>query len=311
MVLLAGCTSEDTVTPGENGESGDPQDSGSGEPGDSAVSGQAPAEWAVGHYWSYRLSFGGEFTLVVREDLGSDWYLGTTEAGTAWIDEREGISFLREVRKADLAGSQNTDRVQYYDFPLEDGKTWNTKWDGVDRRIVTVQDGETFRFNGYEGDDLVVEYDYDPAVGWFTYVIWYDAESGQETFSFELSDHQTGWTGQVVHWDAQVFAKDSIQGGLLGGSFDADGHEELWLRLYFHCEGEETLPFSSLTLFPAVPGQPIALGFDACMDEEVTLEIPDPEGTWVWQATTTTALDESGVLEFEIWGRTLVTTSVG
>lgn len=317
-LLLAGCTSDgDDLEPTEGTTDGGGASGGNETDGQAVATGQQPAPWDVGHYWSYQTSFGTDFTLVVSEDKGDDWYLDTPEEDTAWFNVRDPISYLGDVRKSDLAGSQGSNRVQYFDFPLEEGKEWTTSWDGVERRIVTVEANETFRFEAYQDGELAVEYDYDPEVGWFTEVVFYEGEDGQESFSFTLNDHQTGWTGDVVRWDAESYVNLDERFSLAGGSSASftvdDDVEELWIRYWFHCEeGHTGLAFIQGTIAPVAPMEALALLIDGCMDEEALPEFENPAaGDWEFAAFVQSMdPDHFVMVELEVWGRALETHTV-
>lgn len=318
VTLLAGCTdgAEIDAEPGEGG----PENGGSGEAGpeDAVLTGEEPAEWDIGHYWVYKTSFGDDFPLVVTEDQGTDWFLDTPDMDTAWFNERDPISYLGSVRKADLAGSQGNERVRYFDFPLEEDKEWTTSWDGVERRVVTVEANETFFFEAYEEDMVVVAYDYGPEVGWFTEVTFFDNETGEEDFSMELTAHETDWQGEVFRWDAEKHLDLTVSTIIMSGASSSfsvqEGVEELWTRVLYWCESDdpELSMFQFLmTPMPVSPGQEFHLA-EECMEAEEIQVTEDPVASeWqVWSYIETLEVEEPVVFEVEIWSRSLVVLDV-
>ncbi len=315
-LLFAGCADDgDDVDP-ESGRSADGDNAIEGNETQEAIAtGQEPASWEVGYYWSYRTSFGEDFTLVVSEDRGDDWFLDTPDEDTAWADVREPISYLGEVRKDDLAGSQGAERVQYFDFPLEEGNEWTTQWDGVERRVVTVEADESFRFEAYEEDRLAIAYDYDPEVGWFTKVTFYEGEDEEESVSFEINDHQTAWTGEVIRWDAQNHVDWEIQGQVFEMMDLEEGHQELWTRIWARCDVQSAV--FTLQLVPVDnPNQDMITSAGGCMDEEEIVVFTDPEpGLWMVTASgiaidPNNSDESAGHFAVEIWSRNLETLTV-
>jgi hypothetical protein len=166
--------------------------------------GLAVPTWAVGDYWVYETTF-GVWTLVVTEDSGADWIVDTTEADLSFFSAAFGeISYLGAVRKADLAGSQGSDRVQFMSFPLTDGKTWRTMWDQEEHTMVAARlDDARYEITGSIGDDVRKRVVYNNATEWFESIVFFDA-TGTEFGRMSLTTHGSGFTGEVVRVTPQL-----------------------------------------------------------------------------------------------------------
>lgn len=313
-VAFAGCTAGDELAPDDDLPAG----GGASETAelDPVLTGAAPAAWEVGHHWTYELSFGGTFSMIVTEDNGGSWEMGTADTNAAWIHHREEISYLGKIGKDDLTGSQDSAQVRYFDFPLTEDKTWTTKWDDVDRKITIVSAGETFEFEAYEEDDLAVSYTYDPLVGWFTETTFYTG--GEVAFSFTLSDHGTNFTGEVVHWEARAYINDHSSGKLRSfGDYPEldEGTEELWIWFRFDCV--DAVAQFQLVVGPATDPATghHATGDCVAIEQEHVISDPAP-GQWVmyWVSSGVypddPASDDLGY-GFEVWGRSLVRQTIG
>lgn len=113
LALLAGCLgAEDPADTEADGDT-DPTNATSGI--------QAPT-WSLGDYWTWSSDEQGEVSYVVTGEEESDWIVDTTNEGVAFFHARFPVSTLGEIRKEDLAGSQPATRVQFFDWPLEEGK---------------------------------------------------------------------------------------------------------------------------------------------------------------------------------------------
>ena len=79
--------------------------------------------------------------------------MDTAAPDRAFQDAREDVSRLGPQRKSDLAGSQGDDRVQFFQWPLVDGKSWSTRWD---HQPVTITATFGNNFQQYFSSPLVV-----------------------------------------------------------------------------------------------------------------------------------------------------------
>lgn len=162
--------------------------------------------WAVGDAWDVESYFGESpaqaATLVVTA-AGADAYtVSTTSEETASFDAAFDISYLGRIRASDLAGAQKDQPVQFFSFPLEDGKSWTATWDGRSIAITATfapdlptpigpQPG--FRIVGVdeEGADYV-RYDYVPALRWWSHLQF------TEGYGFTVKAARANWTGEYA-----------------------------------------------------------------------------------------------------------------
>jgi hypothetical protein len=303
-ILFAGCTKPDGLPLPESGDGG-PADSDA----DPVLAGLQPPTWSTGHYWRYTSSLGIDFDFVVTQATGDDYILDTTIADNAWYHYLNEVSYIGAIRKSDLAGSQGTDRVRYFDFPLEKGKSWKTDWDGVERTITITAAGKTFDFEAREGERLAVSYTYDPAKGWFTKSTFHGDE-GDETVT--LAEHRTGWTGEVHRWTAEGPLMVSTSGavGSAAGSLPvAEGTTDILARVQWSCEGIEGRYVLTLGLIPPTSTEDGIILVAQCevLDEHLHFEEPTPGD---WQADVRFLAPEGGETTLHVWARTLHTLSV-
>lgn len=306
---LAGCVGDEPLeTPaGPNGDGG-PTDAQNETSEDAVLAGIAAPTWAPGHYWRYDTSFDTELTLVVSGEAGEEWLVDTTSPETAWFHARSEISYLGAIRKSDLAGSQGDDRVQHLAFPLEEGKTWSTRWDGVEREVRVAETGRTFRLEAHEGDRLAVEYIYDPTVGWFREVVFHDADGLQ--FSMTLQEHRTGWSGEIVRWESESILQWESSGPAQSVSATfvvPDGVTDIWIELHWACQDQAAGFVLGLT--PYNPPD-VASGYGLigdCGDLDETILIEEPLAAEWLLGIQVASVPEEAQLQVDAWQRTLVT----
>lgn len=193
-VLLAGCASDDT------GSSAGTNSSAEGNPElpDGAV--DVPT-WVKGQSWTYESPGIGPVNLVVLDDSGSDYLIGTDSARLAAFDARFDVSYVGPVAKADLAGQQGSDRVHYFDFPLFHGKEWSVQWDGVQLNAVAHdRDNGQFHLEYYNGDVIINQGVYDANVGWWKWLAFGD-EQGNENFRMDLKGSSRSFNGDAFLLD--------------------------------------------------------------------------------------------------------------
>jgi hypothetical protein len=218
-IAFAGCT-----------DSPDEETDGSG---DGAMAGEAQTfqielpEWGLGDYWVYDNSFIDDYALVVSEDNGATWTLDTDQPDLAFFHDAMGaISYLGDIRKSDLAGSQEDGPVKWLDFPLQDGKTWKATWDGSDFDMVShVSEDGIAHIVASIGDLEVSQLVYDSSIGWFESIIFGDSETGKEYGRMDLKESGSNFDGELVRIDAVLADSNSYAGAEPGGStvFDASG----------------------------------------------------------------------------------------
>lgn len=155
----------------------------------------APA-WSAGDAWEARgVPAGGPaepFRLVVASAGGSGYVTAADSETIALYDALFDVSYVGDVGK-DLSGSQQGSPVRFYDWPLEDGKTWTTTWDGFDVALVATRQvsGGGFDVVGTVDGAPYVSYDYDPELRWFSHLDF-------EGYSVFLDKRVENFTGQFV-----------------------------------------------------------------------------------------------------------------
>ena len=213
-------------------------------------------QWAVGDAWTYSFD-GAETTYVVTSETATDWIMETDSAERAFADAREDISRLGPQRKADLAGSQGEDRVEFFRWPLEDGASWSTRWDGqpvtIHALVGVMGDAQLTATD--EAGNVVYRYAYDAESRWFNRLDRF-APDGTQVVSLQLTKATRGWTGTVVHWTLVTVIEDAGPEGspppLAGGPFEvAAGTTDLWAEYHFTCTGAGGFSF---VVEPANPG---------------------------------------------------------
>jgi hypothetical protein len=309
-ILVAGCLggADPLETPGT--APGDDEVPGPGTPehDDAVKAGRVAPAWAPGHYWSYETTMGTGFGLAVSHDHGENWYLDTTSAGLAWRHVQSELSIIGEIRKTDLAGRQGSERVAFLSFPLDEGKTWTTKWDGAERTVKVAATGTTFLLEAYEGEDLRVRYTYDPAVLWLREMVFFTAE-GETTLRITLSEHTKGWAGEVYRWRGDLLMSHTHTGQSIASQQAFAVPEdtgELWTSITWRCGGDTGLLLVSVT--PHAPdATEEAFGLQAeCEAQEITIVGEPSAGDWSYQVLATSGA-EDGTLDSQIWARTLDT----
>ncbi len=154
-------------------------------------------EWRIGEWWTVELTstLTGEtveMTRVVAGTEGGDHLVGQPQ--DAW--STEGLVFhvpgLGEVRQEDLSYEVHDVRFEPLSFPLTDGATWQTSFEGldVDATVTTNEDG-TAEIHYCCGRNISATYD--PAIG---AISSFDADEG--FISYEVTDHGYNYTGVVT-----------------------------------------------------------------------------------------------------------------
>lgn len=120
--------------------------------------------------------------------------------------------------------------IRWYDWPLEDGKSWSTSWHGQTATVTVSWSDEEERYQLVlcrEGGACAAEYDYDPALGWWSRITF---ESGYE---FRVHERVEDWDRGHVLADA-IERRHAEYGGVnLDGvaparsTFDVDEGEDL------------------------------------------------------------------------------------
>jgi hypothetical protein len=311
---LAGCSGDAPADDPVLGPDGEPVEGGVDLP-----------QWAVGDWWSYGIEAGagGESaptTYVVTADQGADWWMDTDSPERAFQDARDDNSRLGAQRKSDLAGSQGSDRVQFFQWPLEANATWTTRWDRQDATIrVEAVDDRGATLSAHNATHRMYTYRYDAAAGWFQRLDRHGPD-GAVAFTLLLLDHGTSWKGTAVRWTLQELLKEDMAPGTVNLGLNAfprnevpPGTTDLWLAYAIPCEGQGG--GYTIALKPEDPSTGEE-GYDAsgqCQGEVgfagVAVEAPVAP-TWTLAMTFGSAPTPDG-LSFELLARTLVETPVG
>lgn len=302
-VGLAGCLGSDDL--GTEAGPNAPEDAA----GDEKLVHEVPT-WEVGDYWTYDTTIETTLTIVVTGEEGQDWRVDTTNEEAAFLHAQEEISYLGHVSKASLAGSQGPDRVEYFTWPLTDGDTWTTRWDGVERSITANVTEQGASLEAYEGDRLAVTYTYDADTEWFGAMAFHGPD-GDVAFGMELVDHGSNYEGDVVRWTLEpILAYNQTPGETSADTFTVPetGITDLWISHAFTCEEEGGFAWTVNPTAPPAPAQGTGDG-GGCEDQEntQTLENPPP-GDWSW--TLTFGGDPAPTLQLDILLRTLETIPV-
>lgn len=177
--------------------------------GPDAAAGDAPV-WSPGDAWSVVPQGDGETepsVLVVTAADAEGYTLSTTSGSTAGYDALYDVSYLGRIRASDLAGSQQGQPVQFFSFPLADGKTWQTTWDGktvfltatwVPAMSTSAGIHPGFAIEGKDGEETYVKYDYVPMLRWWSHL------SFANGYGFEVVRVHANWSGSYLAAEATV-----------------------------------------------------------------------------------------------------------
>ncbi|MDX1612216.1 MAG: hypothetical protein R3185_07585, partial [Candidatus Thermoplasmatota archaeon] len=176
--LGAGCLS---------GDEGSTNGGGDGPP-DEAPTAEIP-RWELGFAWTYTIDTQGfpstETTMLVYDDDGNNYRVGTTDEDQALIHALFNVNpQIGRIQKGNLAVYEDGEPRPMYDFPLTDGKTWETDFfvsqhggtltaeatysDAIETGAGTMPGYEITATNpaGFQ-----VAYDYIPAIQWFSKLV--------------------------------------------------------------------------------------------------------------------------------------------
>lgn len=185
---------------------------------------QEPPEWRVGDWWTVEVTgaYTGEthtVTQVVTGRHGSTYHVGLAADDLDEAAIVAGWPPVGEVRARDLSFRLHGERFQPLTFPLEEGATWTTAYEGqAGYKAQVVSAGGTTAEVGFS---RTVE----TAAGSFeaTMNLTYDAEVRAVTKvedpsgrTVQVTDHGTGFEGRVLvpHGRAQYLS------GRVVGVFD-------------------------------------------------------------------------------------------
>lgn len=167
--------------------------------------------WDVGHAWtvqSHGLGGGGTCVLAVAQADGDYRVLPSCE-DVAHYDAVFDVSYVGTIRGDDLSGGQHGTPVRFFDFPLEDGKTWSTTWDGITVTLTATAapnlaapgagSGPGFTITGLdEAGEVYVTYDFAPAIKWWTHIEF------SEGYGFKVQGFEENYRGKVIASEGRV-----------------------------------------------------------------------------------------------------------
>ncbi len=165
--------------------------------------------WNLGDAWEVKLyGFGDDKCTLPVVAVGSTYTLASTCERHAIGEILWDISYVGPIRADDLAGAQKGTAVRYYDFPLYDGKTWTTSWDGRDIKLTATAASNLrsplgtsagYHITGVDSSGAeYVRYDYSPDVKWFTHL---DFAAG---YGLTVEGFRTNWTGTYLTATGQM-----------------------------------------------------------------------------------------------------------
>jgi len=232
-LLLAGCSGGKTA--------------GGSAPGGMAAAGPAAGNatlplpaWAVGDAWTYTFN-GAPTSYIVSGQTATDWVMDTDSDERAFADAQDDVSRLGPQRKADLAGSQGDERVEFFHWPLAAGATWAARWDHADVRITVLGiDGGVAHLQAVPaaGGKPVYDYTYDAKAGWFGELHHYDG-NGTELVGLKLTEAKHGWTGKVLRYGLKsLYSRQGNDSAADAAQLQPDATAtDLWFSYTLACTG--------------------------------------------------------------------------
>lgn len=261
LVALAGCLEADGPAPAEDGDEDlqnkgddriDLEDLEGGTPDEWNATLEEPPDWRLGQWWTFALTehFTGathEVTLVVA-GAESDWFL----TGMPEDDFKHDIMVLHvpgvgQVGKADLRWDIHDAIFKPLQFPLQDGDTWNTRWNDREVQADVIEVTGTTATVEFIGDNDHFTLTYDSEVGT---IVALDQE-GYATL--ELLDHGFEYEGVVTvpHEHELIFFHGRLAGALGVGYQDMQPHPPVET---ITIEGDYDRVSFGLLLIGLVPG---------------------------------------------------------
>lgn len=282
----AGCLGGDGAAddPGQDPGQGDPgggPGGGDGDGGSDEPAGYATPRWSPGLWWSYNYTLAGETgtaTFAVQDEAGDRYTLLANGTHHAAVDALRDLAYVGPVRAGDLAGLVDGEPVRFFEWPLRDGRTWRTTWNGRERvheaRATDLEVlGRTIpgvEVTSTAGNRTLATYAYSPAVGWFTRL---DVPS--RNLTYELRDAGFAYLGNLSAANASIafqatspVAKAgafsvgaeadrvgvSVRGGGSQASYRVDLADPNGTRHEYGPEACMACRVDVLDLHPAVPG---------------------------------------------------------
>jgi hypothetical protein len=197
---MAGCASDSSQTEDEGG------------PGEEQAQQATTPTWRIGNLWTFQIdtqNFPTTTTdMIVYNETADLYRLGITEEKQALVHALFDVNpFLGRLQKGNIGVFEDGRPRAMYDFPLEDGKTWETEIfvsqhggtltaDATYNEAIDTQIGE---LPGYEivasnDNGFTVEYNFVPQVKWLTTLEVTKAD-GTTVVDMELENFEENGTG--------------------------------------------------------------------------------------------------------------------
>jgi len=155
-------------------------------------------EWRVGDAWRVQFNDGDPVCWMVVARAAETYRQGVA----CETDEAEFIAVNIAVAQVafvgtftrDLEGVSDPegDATRWFDWPLSDGKSWDTTFEGIDVVVTAAFVDGAFELVMVDDEDSdLAFYDYDPSLRWWSQISF--ATGG----SFHVHERTTGWSGPV------------------------------------------------------------------------------------------------------------------
>lgn len=273
------------------------------------IDGHLPAPWMrsdqivlareLGHEISY--SVGLNVTLVASSDpegvLSDDPY--TTYLALFGLPLATDWQIGRGITTGSLFERYNRDGAiirgtAFIDWPLEDGKTWETRFMGRDLQITALRDDGGFILTAMGGEEMLLQYRFDVEHRWFSSFTIFD-EEGNVQAQADLLDHGLeGFSDDVYrmeddsHWirctgDAGPLPASPASCGT--GSLSIDVQSGGRSDFFYHLAYRSTGPGVQTVTHGTPDGEVQAINTDECPCDENRYwkETIDVAGRYFWE----------------------------
>lgn len=248
--------------------------------------------WHIGDSWKWALNFGGPTgaqQLVVVGDQGSDYTMATADRTDAVLSAFFGASLPGKVAKATLGPYFDGVPSKYFDFPLQQNKTWTTQIRGTDyamkanfTRQLEGGFGPGFLLQGASTQGNRVLLAYAPSAKWTSKVLFTDP-GGNATFSRTLQSYNANYSGPwYLGKSADLYKaqRSSAQPGVPADSFNqARSYSTLHIEVF--CSGGGTV---AARIFDPANNPRYNYTFAGGGQDFQDADLPSAPGTWkvVW-----------------------------
>lgn len=227
-IAFSGCVSDDSGVDAPAVPAGDAIPSTDAPLTDGPPTIDAP-EWELAQWWTWHHEagdFSADWTIVAAEDLGSAWHVAPDAVEPARFDAIYDWYVLGPM-DTDTLSDEASGGLQFYEFPLTDGKTWtsvfapgNRDWElehtaTYDPAIETFQGpAPGYRITATVDGSLFYEYDYVPELGWFStlknYVPAVESEerAGELDWTYTVTAAGTDYEGDVYLTSGELLLRN-------------------------------------------------------------------------------------------------------